>query len=105
MTAAAVAVHRWNGRGQHLTLPDVQRDPIRSAMAAALFDTSAFRIIIRAMASPITTVVKWVLARQSDGMIEASATRSAAMPFTAPSGFTTPLASLNPAMRQEPAAC
>ena len=74
-------------------------------MAAALFDMSVFRIIIRAIASPITTVVKWVLARQSDGMIEASATRSAAIPYTVPSGFTTPLASLKPAMRHEPAAC
>ena len=36
-------------------------------------------VISRAIASPIPTVVKWALARQSDGMIEASATRRLAM--------------------------
>ena len=68
-------------------------------------DCAIYRIIIRAIASPITTVVKWVLARQSDGMIEASATRRPEMPFTVPSGLTTPSGSLTPLMRQLPAAC
>lgn len=43
-----------------------------------------------AIASPIIIVVKCVLAWQSNGMIDASATRRFAMPFTRPSGSTTP---------------
>jgi hypothetical protein len=49
-------------------------------------------LISRAIASPITTVVKWVLARQSDGMIEASATRRLAMTaMQAMSGLLRPV--------------
>ena len=43
-----------------------------------------------AIASPIIIVVKCVLAWQSNGMIDASAMRSPSMPFTRPSGSTTP---------------
>ena len=38
-----------------------------------------------AMASPIMTDVKWVLARQSSGMMDASATRRRCTPLTEPS--------------------
>src|ERR1700722_17968668 len=51
------------------------------------------------------TDVKWVFARQSSGMMEASATRRRCTPLTEPSGFTTPDASVLAVIRQVPAAC
>ena len=58
-----------------------------------------------AIRSAIATVVRWVLARGTSGMIEASITRSPVHPITRHSGSTTERGSSTAPMRQVPLAC
>lgn len=97
------ALSRWIGMAKNSQAAIWER-PSRSGHAAghlvqvatALAWTRVAQVAAHmrlAAASPIITQVKCRLARQSVGIIDASATRSPSTPRTLSSGSTTPLAS------------
>ena|ERR1051326_871553 len=104
--APALAAHSYGCvRLKNVECHGLDTAVAHAASLAAVRPVVAYARIRAAICSAIMTVVIWVLARGTSGMIDASTTRRPSTPITRPSESTTDRGSSTGPIRQVPTAC